>query len=138
MVGKPYRISTLILPALLGLVLAACGSVGERRSDAETAAVGFERLLRADDQAGLCAALAPETRGELEESEQASCAKAIASQEIPLGGTAHRVDLYGRQARVVLDADTLFLSLFPDGWKVVAAGCTPRPGEPYQCMLQGG
>ncbi|MDH6515221.1 hypothetical protein M2164_001700 [Streptomyces sp. SAI-208] len=135
---KARRISTLVLPALLGLVLAGCGSPGERRSDAEAAAGGFERLLRADDPAGLCTALAPETRSELEESEKESCAKAISSQDIPLGGTTHRVDLYGRQARVVLDADTLFLSLFPDGWKVVAAGCTPRPGRPYQCTLQGG
>jgi uncharacterized protein YceK len=137
-VRKPHRISTLISLALLGLVLSGCGSVQERRSDAETAATGFERLLRADDPAGLCTALAPETRGELEDSEKASCEKAISSQDIPLGGTAHRVDLYGRQARVVLDADTLFLSLFPDGWKVVAAGCSPRPGRPYQCTLQGG
>ncbi|MEU1475297.1 hypothetical protein ACFYZ8_13485 [Streptomyces sp. NPDC001668] len=134
----PHRISALILLALLGLVLAGCGSVAERRSDAESAAAGFERLLRADDPAGLCTALAPDTRSELEDSEKASCEKAIASQDIPRGGTAHRVDLYGRQARVVLDADTLFLSLFPDGWKVVAAGCTPRPGRPYQCTLQGG
>jgi hypothetical protein len=137
-VGTPHRISTLIFLALLGLVLSGCGSAGERRSDAETAATGFERLLRADDPTGLCTALAPETRSELEESEKASCEKAISSQEIPQGGTTHRVDVYGRQARVVLDADTLFLSRFPDGWKLVAAGCTPRPGRPYQCTLQGG
>jgi hypothetical protein len=137
-VRRALRIGTLTLLVLFGPALAGCGSVGERRSDAESAAAGFERFLRADDPKGLCTALAPETRSELEESEKASCEKAIASQEIPVGGTAHRVDLYGRQARIVLDADTLFLSLFPDGWKVVAAGCTPRPDRPYQCTLQGG
>ncbi|MFI6436802.1 hypothetical protein [Streptomyces sp. NPDC050759] len=135
---RALRIGTLILLVLFGPALAGCGSVGERRSDAESAAAGFERFLRADDPSGLCTALAPETRSELEESEKGNCEKAIASQEIPPGGTTHRVDVYGRQARVVLDADTLFLSLFPDGWKVVAAGCTPRPGRPYQCTLQGG
>ncbi|MFF1720206.1 hypothetical protein [Streptomyces sviceus] len=135
---QPHRISMLMFLALLGLVLSGCGSVGERRSDAETAATGFERLLRADDPTGLCTALAPETRGELERSEKASCEKAISSQKIPLGGATQRVDLYGRQSRIVLAGDTLFLSLFPDGWKVVAAGCTPRPGRPYQCTLQGG
>ncbi|MFE3850056.1 hypothetical protein ACFXPN_02815 [Streptomyces griseorubiginosus] len=129
---------TFLALALLGLVLSGCGSVGERRSDAETAATGFERLLHAHDPAGLCEALAPETRGELEESEKESCDQAITSQDLPLGGTPHHVDVYGRQARVVLDADTLFLSLFPDGWKVVAAGCTPEPGRPYQCTIKGG
>ncbi|MFG2725755.1 hypothetical protein [Streptomyces canus] len=64
-----------------------------KRSDAESAAAGFERFLRADDPNGLCTALAPETRSELEESEEASCEKAIASQENPVGGTTHRVDL---------------------------------------------
>ena len=32
----------------------------------------------------------------------------------------------------------LFLSQFPDGWKVVAAGCIPQPGRPYQCTVEGG
>ena len=135
---KALRIGTLILLALIGLALAGCGSAGERRSDVESTAAGFERLLRTDDPNGLCAELAPETRSELEQNEKASCAKAIAAQDIPLGGTTHRVDVYGRQARVVLDSDTLFLSLFRDGWKVVAAGCTPRPGQPYQCTIKGG
>ncbi|MFK4104147.1 hypothetical protein ACI2L1_29505 [Streptomyces sp. NPDC019531] len=135
---KALRIGTLIFLALFGLALVGCGSTGERRSDVESTAAGFERLLRADDPDGLCTALAPETRSDLEESEKASCAKAIAAQEIPLGGATQRVDVYGRQARVVLDADTLFLSLFHDGWKVVAAGCTPHPGRPYQCAVKGG
>jgi hypothetical protein len=48
------------------------------------------------------------------------------------------VDVYGRQARAVLASDTLFLSQFSDGWKIVAAGCEPRPGRPYQCSVKGG
>ncbi|MFF0014036.1 hypothetical protein [Streptomyces sp. NPDC005374] len=135
---KVLRSGTLVFLALIGPALAGCGSVGDRRSDAESTAAVFERLLRTDDANGLCAVLAPETRGELEDSEKANCAKAIAAQDLPLGGATHRVDVYGRQARVVLDTDTLFLSLFPDGWKVVAAGCTPRPGRPYQCTIKGG
>ncbi|MEU8865117.1 hypothetical protein [Streptomyces umbrinus] len=46
--------------------------------------------------------------------------------------------VYGNQARAVLSSDTLFLSRFTSGWKVVAAGCEPRPQEPYQCRIKGG
>lgn len=48
------------------------------------------------------------------------------------------VDVYGNQARAVLATDTLFLSRFAAGWKVVAAGCSPRPEQPYQCRVNGG
>ncbi|KKD09965.1 hypothetical protein TN53_00980 [Streptomyces sp. WM6386] len=129
---------TLIFLSTFGLVLGGCGGAGERASGASAAATGFERLLRSDDTKGLCEALAPETRSEVEESEKASCEKAIAALEIPLGGETRRTDVHGRQARVVLESDTLFLSRFADGWKVVAAGCTPRAGQPYQCEIKGG
>ncbi|QES47254.1 hypothetical protein DEJ50_04825 [Streptomyces venezuelae] len=46
-------------------------------------------------------------------------------------------EAYGRQAIVRMAGDTLFLSLFTAGWKVVAAGCTPRPGRPYDCLIKG-
>lgn len=127
-----------MLASMLGLALGGCGSAGERSADASAAATEFQRLLRTGDANGLCAALAPETRSELEESEKSRCADAIAAQDIPLGGAVRNVDVYGRQARVVLESDTLFLSQFPDGWKVVAAGCTPRSGQPYQCTVKGG
>ncbi|MDN3025422.1 hypothetical protein [Streptomyces sp. S.PB5] len=135
---KVRWIGTLLFLSVCGLVVGGCDSAGQRDSAATAAATAFERLLDSDDAKGLCAALAPETRSELMQSEKSSCEKAIASQDIPLGGETRGTDVYGRQARVVLDSDTLFLSRFADGWKVVAAGCTPRPGQPYDCVLQGG
>lgn len=86
----------------------------------------------------MCAALAPETRREVEESEKKACAEAISAVELPAGGPVRDVDVHGRQARAVMASDTLFLSRFPDGWKIVAAGCEPRPGRPYQCSVKGG
>lgn len=86
----------------------------------------------------MCASLAPDTRSELEDSKKAACAAALAADELPPGGPVRTVDVYGRQARVVLASDTLFLSQFPSGWKVVAVGCTPQPGRPYQCTVKGG
>ncbi|MEV7180696.1 hypothetical protein [Kitasatospora sp. NPDC093679] len=46
--------------------------------------------------------------------------------------------MFGQQARAVLEGDTVFLSAFPDGWKITAAGCEPRPEMPYRCDVKGG
>jgi hypothetical protein len=139
-VSGPCRRATRLLLALGVLVwgLAGCGSAGERVTDASSAARAFERALDEGDRAGICEALAPETRGELEDSEKKACTDGIRGQDLPAGGPVRDVEVYGRQARAVLASDTLFLSQFSDGWKIVAAGCRPRPGQPYQCSLQGG
>ncbi|MFC8270620.1 hypothetical protein ACFUIZ_33635 [Streptomyces cinereoruber] len=124
--------------ALLGLASAGCGGSDERAAGASAVATGFERALEQGDLKAACAALAPDTRSELEESEKKACHVGIVAEELPVGGPVGAVDVYGRQARVVLKADTLFLSQFPDGWKVVAAGCVPDPGRPYRCAVKGG
>jgi hypothetical protein len=72
------------------------------------------------------------------ESAGSPCAEAFLDEHLSYGGTVRRVRVYGRQAQVVLDTDTLFLSVFPSGWKITAAGCVPRPGQPYQCKVKGG
>jgi hypothetical protein len=33
--------------------------------------------------------------------------------------------------------DTLFLTEVAGGWRVSAAGCTARPGRPYDCEVSG-
>ncbi|MGW4897592.1 hypothetical protein ACWEQL_35875 [Kitasatospora sp. NPDC004240] len=45
--------------------------------------------------------------------------------------------MFGQQARAVLEADTVFLSVFSGAWKITAAGCEPRPDMPYRCDLKG-
>ncbi|MFI9766729.1 hypothetical protein ACIHJG_07675 [Streptomyces sp. NPDC052415] len=132
------RITPLTVLCALGLALTGCLGEGERAAGASAAATAFEELLRSEDGTGLCAALAPETRSEVEQSEQKECADAITAQDLPEGGDVRSAEVYGRQARVVLEGDTLFLSRFPGGWKVVAAGCTPRPERPYDCVVEGG
>ncbi|MFJ9026468.1 hypothetical protein ACIRPU_41940 [Streptomyces sp. NPDC102259] len=119
------------------LVLAACGGTGQRSAKASDAATAFEKALSKGDRVALCAALAPQTRKEVENSAKKACTAAMTAQEIPAGGPVRGVDIHGRQARAVLASDTLFLSQFPDGWKIVAAGCKPRPGRPYECSVKG-
>ncbi|MFE5208015.1 hypothetical protein [Streptomyces sp. NPDC056600] len=131
--------------AVLALVLAAlgaCGAVEDRRDAAQAEATRFELDRDAGRHALLCAALAPGTRDELEQTAGSGCPRAIRQaieeDELPAAGAVRAVDVWGDQARVVLEGDTLFLSQFPGGWKVTAAGCESRPDQPYRCGLKGG
>ncbi|MFJ6723031.1 hypothetical protein [Streptomyces sp. NPDC091259] len=119
-------------------LLSGCGTAGAREADARQAAAGFERALGTGDFAGACARLAPQTRQEVEDSEGKRCADAVRGLALPAAGDLVRVRVYGRQAQASGAGDTLFLSQFDHGWKVVAAGCRPRQGQPYQCTLKGG
>jgi hypothetical protein len=68
-----------------------------------------------------------------------SCAAAVAQEPPPAAARVVRSERYGQQARVVTDADTIFLSRFPGGWKVIAAGCTAQGGSrPYDCTISEG
>ncbi|WP_245769740.1 hypothetical protein [Streptomyces indicus] len=129
--------AVLVATGATAFTATGCGAVDGRRDAARAAAVRFEEAVRARDASALCAALAPGTRQELEHSAEAACAASVLEEDLPYGGFDRRVDVHGRQARVVLEKDTLFLSQFPDGWKVVAAGCVPQGGEPYQCTVKG-
>ncbi|MFI8085466.1 hypothetical protein ACIF6L_32345 [Kitasatospora sp. NPDC086009] len=118
-------------------VLCGCSSLSDREDAVAAAARAFEADLARQDNAALCGALAPGTREELEDSSKTGCQQAIGDSDLPSAADVRRVDVYGRQARAVLDSDTLFLSAFPDGWKITAAGCDPQPRKPYKCVVKG-
>ncbi|MFJ6448528.1 hypothetical protein ACIQNV_18245 [Streptomyces hydrogenans] len=120
--------------AAVVLAAAGCGGPGPRQDAAAAAGTAFEA---AGDHVRACGLLAPETRLQLEQGEQETCPAALASQELPTAAGVDGVEAYGRQAMVRTGGDTLFLSLFTAGWKVVAAGCTPRPDQPYDCLIKG-
>ncbi|WP_433573613.1 hypothetical protein [Streptomyces sp. CA-251247] len=138
--GRPSRVRLcggVCAVALFG-VLTGCGAVDEREAAIRSAVERFDAAVAAKDGASLCAALAPGTRSELEDSEHQPCAEAAAGLGLPPAGAVDGMDVYGQEARVVAAGDTLFLSRFTGGWKVVAAGCRPEPGQPYQCAVKGG
>ena len=56
---------------------------------------------------------------------------------LPDPGAVQRVEVWGDTAQVHLAGDTVFLLRFPDGWRVSAAGCTPRGDAPYRCEVRG-
>ncbi|RPF29262.1 hypothetical protein EDD96_5779 [Streptomyces sp. Ag109_G2-6] len=134
--GRP--LSGLVLAAAAVLAAAGCGGPGARQDAAAAAGAAFEAAVAAGDHVRACGLLAPQTRKQLEQDEHKACPAALASQELPRTHGVQGVEAYGRQAMVRMAGDdTLFLSLFTGGWKVVAAGCTPRPDRPYDCLLKG-
>jgi hypothetical protein len=79
-----------------------------------------------------CARLAPDT------ARDASCPDGILEEDLPGPGEVVSTEVYGQWAQVRTTTDTVFLAVFPGGWRVVAAGCTSRGNQPYECALQGG
>lgn len=132
------RVRGVVVAVVLAATVGACGTVSERRDDVREAVRVFEQRLTEGAYDRVCAALAPGTVEELEQSAGSPCPKALQEEAPPHGGDLRGVDVYGNQARAVLATDTLFLSRFDDGWKIVAAGCTERPEQPYQCRIKGG
>ncbi|MFF7296159.1 hypothetical protein [Streptomyces sp. NPDC008265] len=128
--------TTAVLAAAV-LAVPGCGGPAARQDAAAAAGTAFEAAIAAGDHVRACVLLAPQTRTQLERDEQKTCPAAFASQQLPKASGIDRVETYGRQVLVRMAGDTLFLSLFTGGWKVVAAGCTPRPDQPYDCLIKG-
>ncbi|MGW6418975.1 hypothetical protein [Streptomyces sp. NPDC055055] len=120
------------------VVLSGCGASEPRLAGARQAAIAFEDTLARADYNAACAFLAPQTRRQLEQDRDKPCGSALADEDLPAAAIVHTTQLYGRQALLHLEGDTVFLSQFDDGWKIVAAGCEPQPGKPYQCTVKGG
>jgi hypothetical protein len=121
--------------SVTALAVTGCSSVGDREAAASAAALRLLDAVAAGDGEAACALLAPDTAETVAEDEP--CAEAILDQDLPRSGTVIGADVYGQRAQVRLDDDTVFLAAFPGGWRVVAAGCTPRENRPYQCSVEG-
>jgi hypothetical protein len=127
-----------ILASLAVLATAGCGSVDDRGDAASAAAVQMLSAVANNDGADACVLLAPDTVSGLEESAGKPCAEAILEEDLAAPGSVTGADVYGQWAQVRLTDDTVFLGVFPGGWRVVAAGCTAREELPYDCTLQRG
>ncbi|GGN42786.1 ketosteroid isomerase-like protein [Actinoplanes campanulatus] len=119
---------------LLTTLLAGCASLGERSSAAEETARSFLQAVADGDGAAACGALAPETEAEID----APCEQSILSEALTAPSPVADSRVYGQSALVTFADDAVFLAVFRDGWRVVAAGCTSRGERPYDCRIQGG
>lgn len=125
-----------LLIALIPLMVAGCASTSDRGTAAAVVANRLLTAVAAKDGAGACAVLAPDTGAEVAQSAGKPCAEAILDEDLPRPGQVLGTEVYGQRSQVRLDDDTVFLAVFPDGWRVVAAGCTPRGEKPYDCQVE--
>ncbi len=126
--------------AVAGAVLAAglvgC-SAGGRGSPAgpQRAVEAFEAALQRGDLSAACGLLAPPTRRELE-ADGEPCAEALDQQDVPPVAPAGDLEVFGDEAIAHLAGDVLFLTNVAGRWLVSAAGCAPRPDQPYDCEVK--
>ncbi len=122
---------------VLCALLTGCG-IEEREQEASTVAAEFLAAAAGGDTTTACALLTPRTQDDLIGSEGSSCVESLPVDQIP-GGTVESVRVYAEWAQVNTEVDTLFLTEFDTGWRVAAAGCTPRQdSSPYRCTVGGG
>lgn len=122
-----------LLPAA-ALALTGCTSL---QQPARTAATEFYAAVSGSQWGKACGYLAPQTRSELEQSAGSACPKALAGEKLSDPGPVTRLSGAGTMAQVRFRKDTVFMAEFRHGWKVMAAECSPRPGKPYDCQIQG-
>lgn len=125
------------MAVVAGLVLAGCSA--EPDAEVRDAVEEFEAALAADDGATACRLLADATVAELESSAKAACDQAVL-EEVDPSPAKPVVEVYGDAAQARVGGDTAFLARYPDGWRILAVGCTPPkdPDLPYDCDVQGG
>jgi hypothetical protein len=54
----------------------------------------------------------------------------MAEEGLPAADALEGTAVFGTMAQVRFEGDTLFVSRFPRGWRVMAAGCTPVLDSP--------
>ncbi len=121
------------------LIMALCTGCGSSQdADVRSSASTFYDAVDAGDGARACELLTPRTRSELEQSSGQPCAEAIRAERVPQVDHPTDVSAFGTMAQVRYHGETTFLTRFQDGWRVVAAACTPGPAGVYDCRISGG
>jgi hypothetical protein len=129
----PLRASPLLLLAALGL--AACGTRA-REDGAATVAGRFVASVSGHDGASACRLLTDPARESVSGATDVACAAAVLNVQ-ERGTAVGKVEVWGDAAQVRIGTDVIFLVHLRAGWFVSAAGCTPRPGAPYKCDVDG-
>ena len=127
-----------IVLLLIGSLTLVAGCASPNRQGSEDVVIRFYHAYGSKDGATACALLAPATRSAVAQAAQMPCAEGLLAEHLPSPGAVRSTAVYGDQAQVRLVGDTVFVAAFQQGWRVVAAGCKPRPDRPYECAVEAG
>ena len=134
--SQPVIDSMRAIPVVaVALLLAGCSS--GHLDDVERTVDDFGAAWEAQDGAALCDLLAPVTQQEVESSTGMACAEGVLELDVQTPGSVTAVQVYATAAQARTEEDTLFLSQYDGGWRVLAAGCRPQGEQPYDCELKG-
>jgi hypothetical protein len=125
----------MIAAALAG-ALAGCGVPESTTRSVDDVARQFMAAVERGDGGLACSLLTPDAAASVGSGGQ-TCAEAFGDLGLPRGGSVGRTEVWSDEAQVRTGVDTLFLTNLSSGWRVTAAGCTPRPPRPYDCEVQG-
>ncbi|TFV91620.1 hypothetical protein E4P40_05530 [Blastococcus sp. CT_GayMR20] len=115
-----------------GAVVLLTGCSAAQQPTVEDVATTFEDP--AADPETRCDLLAPKTLAAMEKD--GSCTEAVEQLSLD-GGEVIAVEIWGGEAQVRFDGDTVFLTETSAGWRVVAAACQARGDAPYDCEVEG-
>ena len=101
-------------------------------------AAEFAQAVASSDGRLACTLLSAQVSSAIADSRGMPCPAAVLKAGLPAPSAVREVRRYGRQAFVTTGTDTVFLSEFPGGWKIIGAGCSPRGDKPYDCAVSGG
>ena len=127
---RSAAIGIAVLPVILG------GCAEGQRPAIEGVVSAFGSAMASGDARAACALLTAATLDAVEYRQSQPCAAVLAQLSLPGGdiiGTAE----WGDQAQVHTTTDTLFLTRTSQGWRISAAGCSPRGEAPYACKVEG-
>ena len=128
-----WRTASLSMAAMV--LASGCSSTHE--DEVEQVAEQLHAALRVDDGAAACELLSEEAQKALQDSGD-SCELAVLDAGLSPDGRVEKVSVYDTSGQVRYDDDVVFLSEFPEGWKVIAAGCEKQAAAPYDCTVDGG
>jgi hypothetical protein len=121
----------------LAAALGGCSSLGPDTAGAAGAAQAFHVATASGDGSAACSRLSARVVAELAQSARTPCEQAVLAADVPSASKVRDVQVWGGRGMVVLDHDVVFVAEFDGGWRVTAAGCSPRKDRPYDCSVKG-